>query len=364
MMPRIKPNVLKINAYKAGDSVLPGFDTPIKLSSNENTMGPSPKALEAYARAGEGVELYPDPTCTKLRHALAAHWGLDADRILIGSGSDQILDLIARCYAGPGDEVLYPAMTFPAYEIAAHAQGATPVTSAMAGDAISIDALIEAATDQTTVCYFANPNNPTGHRLPSTEVERLRAGLPGHVLLVLDSAYAEYCDDADYSAGVALVDAAIKSGANNVIMTRTFSKMYALAGLRVGWAYGPEDVIGALSRVRPPFAVSAPAEAAAIGALSDHDRTKRTILHNNKWLPVLNGALRDAGFAVTEGKGNFVFFRVPDAMGGWEAFNTFLNSKGIIVRPIPPAKALRVTVGTDQENKVFLAALSAFPERS
>lgn len=360
MAPRIKPSILKITPYRAGESAIKGVDRVIKLSSNENSLGPSPKAVAAYEAAGKGMELYPDPSTRKLREALAAHWGLEADRIMTGTGSDQLLDLIALCYAGPGDEVLFPAMTFPVYEIATNAQGATVVKAPMDGDKISVDALIDAATDKTTICYLANPNNPTGDWLSKSEVVRLRAGLPENVLLVLDSAYAEYCDDPAYTAGADLVKAAIDSGANNVIMTRTFSKMYALAGLRVGWAYGPDDVMGALGRVRAPFSVSVPAAAAALAALEDTASMERSLAHNNKWLPILNNALRDAGFAVTEGKGNFVFFRVPESQGGWEAFNRFLNSKGIIVRPMPPAKALRMTIGSDDENEAFLAALCAF----
>ncbi len=364
MSPRIKKNILNITPYRAGESAIKGIDRVIKLSSNENTLGPSPKALAAYERAGKAMELYPDPATSKLRAALAGHWGLEAERILTGTGSDQLLDLIALCYAGPGDEVLFPALTFPVYEIATNAQGAKVVKAPMDGDKISVDALIAAATDKTTLCYLANPNNPTGHWLPKSEVERLRAGLPTDVLLVLDSAYAEYCDDPAYSDGIDLVKASIATGANNVVMTRTFSKMYALAGLRVGWAYGPDDVIGAMARVRAPFSVSVPAEAAAIAALEDTESVKRSLAHNNKWLPVLNKALRDAGFQVTEGKGNFVFFRVPESQGGWQGFNAFLNTKGIIVRPMPPANALRVTIGNDEENEAFLGAVQAFAKEA
>ncbi len=360
MAPNIRPSLLKIDPYQAGQSQLEGVARVIKLSSNENTLGPSPKALEAYKAAATDMQLYPDPSSAKLRKALADHWDLKADRILTGTGSDHLLDLLCQAYAGEGDEVLFPTLTFPMYQIASHSVGATPVHAAMDGDAVSIDTLLEAANVKTKLVYLANPNNPTGHYLPKGEVERLRAGLPSECLLVLDSAYAEYVDDPAYTAGADIVDASIESGANNVVMTRTFSKMFALAGLRVGWAYGPDDVIGAVGRIRAPFAVSVPAEAAAIAALADEESFKASLAHNSEWLPRVNDQLRELGFEVTEGVGNFAFFRVPSSMGTWTELDDHLKSHGIIIRAIPPANALRVTIGTAEENEAFLKAIASF----
>ena len=360
MAPRVRESVLKISPYKAGESKVEGVDKIIKLSSNENTAGPSPAAVEAYRAAADRIAFYPEPTSARLRVALADHWGLEADRIITGTGSDNLLDLICQAYAAAGDEVLFPALTFPMYEIAANSMGATPVKVAMDGDAVSIDALIDAANEKTKIVYLANPNNPTGHYLPKSEVERLRAGLPIDTLLVLDSAYAEYVEDPAYSAGVDLVKTAIHSGANNVIMTRTFSKMYALAGLRIGWAYGPDDVIDALGRIRAPFAVSVPAEEAALAALTDEESFKRSLALNSEWLPKINAALKAHGFDVTEGTGNFVFFRVPEALGTWAELDAHLKTSGIIVRAMPPAGALRVTVGRAHENEAFLGAVATY----
>lgn len=360
MAPRVRESILEISPYKAGESKIEGVDRIIKLSSNENTAGPSPRAIEAYRDAAESVAFYPEPTSRRLREALADHWRIEPGRIITGTGSDNLLDLLCLAYAGPGDEVLFPALTFPMYEIASHAAGATPVKAAMDGDAISVDALIEAATEKTKLVFLANPNNPTGHYLSKSEVERLREGLPQDVLLVLDSAYAEYVVDEAYSAGEDLVKASIESGANNVVMTRTFSKMYALAGLRIGWAYGPDDVIDALGRIRAPFAVSVPAEEAALAALSDQNHFRRTLDVNATWLPKINAALKAHGFQVTDGAGNFCFFRVPEALGSWQELDTYLKSRGIIVRAMPPAEALRVTVGKADENEAFLAAVADY----
>jgi len=363
MAPRARDSILKINPYKAGESTVKGVARVIKLSSNENTAGPSPRAIEAYRAAADKIAFYPEPTNVRLREALAAHCCLEADRIITGTGSDHILDLLAQAYAGPGDEVLFPALTFPVYEIAALSNGATPVKTAMDGDAISIDALINAATARTRLVYLANPNNPTGHWLPRDEVMRLRAGLPEDALLVLDSAYAEYVDDIDYSAGEDLVKASAASGANNVVMTRTFSKMFALAGLRIGWGYGPDAVIDAIGRIRAPFAVSTPAEEAALAALADGAHFERGLALNSEWLPTINARLKDLGFLVTEGAGNFAFFRVPEALGTMAELDEHLRSAGIIVRVFPPAGALRVTVGQADENEAFLAAVEAYVHR-
>ncbi len=362
MTPRIRENILKINPYKAGESKVEGLERVIKLSSNENALGPSPRAVEAYKAAAERIAYYPEPTSAALRKALADHWGLEADRIITGTGSDHILDLLAQAYAGEDDEVLFPALTFPMYEIAARSVGATPVHAPMDGDAISVDELLARVNETTKLVYLANPNNPTGHYLPASEVERLREGLPRECLLVLDSAYAEYVEDPGYSAGEDLVKASISGGANNVIMTRTFSKMYALAGMRIGWAYGPDDVIGALGRIRAPFAVSGSAEAAALGALADGESFGASLAHNAAWLPKVNDRLEELGFLVTEGAGNFAFFRVPETMGTWSDLDAHLKANGIIIRAIVPANALRVTIGSAEENKAFLAAVGTFVE--
>ncbi len=360
MAPQARENLEKINPYKAGESTVEGVDRIIKLSSNENTTGPSPRAIEAYRDAAADMAFYPEPTSQRLRNALADHYNIEADRIITGTGSDNILDLLCQAYAGPGDEVLFPALTFPVYEIGAHANGATPVKAGMDGFAISVDTLIEAANENTKLVFLANPNNPTGHYLPASEVIRLREGLPAHVLLVLDSAYAEYVEDDTYTAGIDLVKAAIESGANNVIMTRTFSKMYALAGLRIGWAYGPDDVMEALGKIRAPFAVSVPAEEAALAALADQNHFRASLNLNSEWLPKVTEALKGHGFDVVDGAGNFAFFTVPDSLGSWQELDAHLKSQGIIVRAMPPANALRVTIGKADENQAFLDAVASY----
>ena len=233
-----KPGILGITPYVGGESAIEGVDRIIKLASNEGALGPSPKAVEACREAAENLHRYPDGGCSALRSSLGDFYGLDPERIVCGAGSDELLDMLARAYAGPGDEVLFTEHGFLMYPIAAMGAGATPVKAPETNLHADVDALLDKVTDKTKIVYLANPNNPTGTYLPDTEVRRLRKGLPENVLLVIDAAYAEYVELDDYSAGAELVDEC-----DNVVMTRTFSKIYGLASLRIGWGYGNKSII-------------------------------------------------------------------------------------------------------------------------
>ena len=255
--PEPRPGIMEIAPYVPGRTKSTGGAKLHKLSSNETPLGPSPRAVEAYSACAAHLELYPDGGSTGLREAIADVYGLNPDRMICGNGSDEILELVARAYIGPGDEGLYSEYGFLVYKIAILAAGGTPVVAPEQNLTTDVDALLARVTPRTKVVFLANPNKTTGTYLPFDEIRRLHAGLPSNVLLVLDAAYAEYVRRNDYEAGVELA-----ATADNVLMTRTFSKIYGLAALRIGWAYGPAHVIDALNRVRGPFNVSGASQAA------------------------------------------------------------------------------------------------------
>src|SRR5689334_2442354 len=268
--PQPRPGVLKIQAYVPGKSSAPGVAKVFKLSSNETPLGASPQAIEAYNLVGRHLEDYPDGGATELREAIGRTFGLDPSRIVCGAGSDDILNLLARAYLRDGDEAIHTTHGFLVYPIATLGAGAKPVIAAEKEYTADVDAILAAVTPRTKLVFLANPNNPTGTYVPFDEVNRLHAGLPGHVLLVLDAAYAEYVRRNDYESGIELV-----ATSDNVVMCRTFSKIYGLAALRLGWLYGPAHIVAALHRIRGPFNVSEPAIAAGTAALADTEHLKR-----------------------------------------------------------------------------------------
>ena len=354
-----KPGILDISPYVGGESEIKGVDRVIKLASTEGALGPSPKAMEAYAKEAATLHRYPDGSASKLRSALAAAYGLDMNRIVCGSGSDELLDMLARAYAGPGDEVLYTQHGFLMYPIAAMGVGATPVAVAEKNLHADVDALLERACDKTKILFLANPNNPTGTYLPDSEIRRLREGLPDHVLLVIDAAYAEYVTRNDYSSGSQLVDEY-----DNVVMTRTFSKIFALGGVRLGWAYCPASVADILNRLRGPFNVTSPALAAGLAALGDIAFTDEVRMHTAKWFDWTKEQLIGLGLEVPSEVGNFLLVRFPDAKKHpAEAADDFLKSKGLIVRRMAGyglPDCLRMTIGREDEMRPLVEALKEF----
>ncbi|MBM3491069.1 MAG: histidinol-phosphate transaminase [Alphaproteobacteria bacterium] len=350
-----RPGIMSIAPYVPGEAKAEGQARVIKLASNESALGASPRAKEAFRRCAEELHRYPDGAAGELRQALAEFHGLAADRIVVGNGSDEVISILTHAYAGPGDEVLYSQHGFLMYPIGAKAVGATPVAAPERDYTASVDALLAAVSQRTRIVFVANPNNPTGTFLRPEELRRLRDGLPANVLLVIDAAYAEYCVRNDYSAGRELVDAG-----ENTVMTRTFSKIYGLAALRLGWAYCPKPVADVFHRVRGPFNVNAAAQAAGIAALRDVAFTDRARAHNDIWLPWLSRELTKLGLAVIPSVGNFLTacFRDQAAAGAAQAA---LKSKGILPRAIAAyglADCLRFTVGTEDENRAVVAALA------
>ena len=363
MAPTPRPGIMDMAPYVPGASKIDGVDRIIKLSSNEGALGPSPKATAAYEELGPELHRYPDGGSAELRKAIGARHGLDPDRIVCGAGSDEVLGLLARAYAGTGDEILFGEHAFTMYPLFALSVGATPVKAPETDFTVTVDAMLDRVTNKTRIVYIANPNNPTGTMITSDEMTRLRSRLRDDILLVIDAAYAEYVTRNDYSPGVDLVDAG-----ENVVMTRTFSKIYALGGVRLGWAYCPVAVADVLNRIRPPFNVTSGAQAAGIAAVNDVEFLTRSRDHNTAWLPWLSERLSGMGLDVVPSVGNFVLVRFPTE-GPHTADNAmkFLTSRGIIPRGTGSAgipEGIRITVGLEDEMRATAAAISEFLKTS
>ncbi len=360
----------KIAPYVGGESEIEGKDRVIKLASNEGPFGPSPKTREALKAAADVYHRYPDGDSRELRELLAAKHGLEIENIVCGSGSDELISLLCRSYAGPGDEILYSAHGFAMYPIYGLTVGATVVAAPEVDITISVDNMISQVTEKTKIVFIANPNNPTGTYLPEAEVTRLRELLPDHILLVIDSAYAEYVDEADYNVGIDLVRAG-----DNVVMLRTFSKIYGMGGLRLGWAFAPDAVVDILNRMRSPFNVSYPAQVAGIAAVQDDEFIEMSQAHNRQWLARTTEQIRGMGLVVPESHGNFVLARFPEeaATAGSKvvkdaaAANDYLQNNGIIVRRMAGyglPDSLRISIGTEEEMRAVIDTLAAFMEQS
>jgi histidinol-phosphate aminotransferase len=359
LRPDPRPGVMEIAAYVPGKSMVEGAARVYKLSSNENPLGPSPAAIEAVRQAATHLELYPDGSATKLRGAIAEVHGLNAANILCSNGSDELLGLIAQTYLTAGDEAIFTEHGFLVYKIQTLAAGGKPVAVKEKQERADVDAILAAVNRRTRLVFIANPNNPTGTYLPFEEVRRLHTGLPANVILVLDAAYAEYVRRNDYESGIELV-----SSSQNVVMTRTFSKIYGLAGIRIGWIYAPSGIIDALNRVRGPFNVNAAAIEAGAAAVRDRGHVERAILHNEQWRPWLAGELTRIGLRVTPSAGNFLLIHFPGNGGhSAEAADAYLSSRGFILRRVAAygfPNALRLTVGTEEANRGVVAALADF----
>ena len=356
--PQPNPGILDIAPYVPGKSGAKGARIH-KLSSNESPLGASSLAIEAYKGAANSLALYPDGNAATLREAIASRYGLKTDNIVCGAGSDELLQLLAHAYLGPGDEAIYSQYGFLVYPIAIQSNGATAVVVPEKDYLADVDAMLAAVSPRTRMVFLANPNNPTGRSLPFNEVKRLHAGLPANVLLVLDAAYAEYVRRNDYESGIELV-----ATSDNVVMTRTFSKIHGLAALRLGWAYCPAHVADVLNRIRGPFNVSAPAMAAGAAAIADQAFVERALEHNDTWLPWLSAELAAIGLEVTPSDGNFLLVHFPsDAKRNAHAADAWLQDNGFIVRRMDAyglSGALRISVGSEEANRGLVACLRAF----
>jgi histidinol-phosphate aminotransferase len=356
--PLPRPGILDIKPYIGGEGRVEGVSQLVRLASNENALGCSPKARAAYLAAAEELHRYPDGAAAELRAALAKKYAMDAGRIVCGSGSEELISLLVRSYAGVGDEVLFSQYGFLMYPICAKAVGATPVAAPEKDFLADPDALLKAVTPKTKMLLLANPNNPTGSYLNRDEMKYLCDRLPANVLLLIDSAYAEFVQEKDYEDGRALVDAH-----PNAVMLRTFSKIYGLAALRLGWAYCAADVAGVINRVRGAFNVNAPAQAAGIAALADEAFISRTIDMVATGRRFLSENLSALGFKVLPSVGNFLLVEFgPKA----ENIRVALKEQGVFIRQMGAYSLphhLRVTVGTAEDNARLIETLGTVRSR-
>ena len=356
--PTPQPGVMQIAPYVQGKSRLASGAEGAKLSSNESPLGASPEAIAAYRAVAEQLQVYPDGSARMLREAIGEVHALDPERIVVGAGSDELLHLLAQAYVGDGDDAVMSAYGFAMYPIVVQGAGGRMIAAPETDYRTSIDALLAAVTPRTRLVFVANPNNPTGACLDARDLRQLHAGLPPQVLLVIDSAYAEYVTAQDYEAGAALVE-----GSDNVVMVRTFSKM-GLAALRLGWLYGPPAVVDALNRLRGPFNVGVPALAAGAAAVRDRAFTARLRSHNQRWRDWLTASLSSNRLRVLPSQGNFVLvlFADEDGQRAPDAFAALLQN-GLVVREMDSygiPNALRISIGTEPQMRRVVEVLGAF----
>ncbi|HUZ13365.1 MAG TPA: histidinol-phosphate transaminase [Caulobacteraceae bacterium] len=357
--PQPKPGIVEITPYKPGKAIAAGFEHPVKLSGNENVLGCSPNAREAFLAAADGLNLYPDGRGGPLRAALAERRRLEPERLVLGCGTDELLHLINQVFLEPGDNIVQGQYAFGAYAIGARACQAEVRSAAEPNFRLDVDLLAGLVDERTRLVFVTQPANPTGTFLASDELARLHAELPPSVVLVVDAAYAEFCTDPRFTDGLELA-----RQAENVIVTHTFSKIHGLAALRVGWAYAPAAIADAIDRIRPPFNVSTPALAAAVAALGDVAFQERSVEHVERWRPWLSQQLGGLGLAVVPSGANFVLVEFPNTPGRTapEA-EAFLAARGLLVRGVAayglPAH-LRVTIGLEADNRALVRRLAEF----
>lgn len=359
LRPTPKTGLLDIAAYVPGKEHAHGVAKVYKLSSNESPLGASKLAAEAFSAAAKNLAIYPDGQSTALKQAIAEVHGLNPGNILCGNGSDELLGLLCQTYLAAGDEAIYTEHGFMVYKIYIMAAGGTPVIAKEKNEQAEVDAILSVVTPRTKIVFLANPNNPTGTYLPFEDVRRLHAGLPKNVLLVLDAAYAEYVRRNDYESGVELV-----SSFENVVMTRTFSKIHGLAALRIGWMFAPVHVVDAVNRIRGPFNLNSAAILAGAAAIRDRAHVNNAVAFNDKWLRWTAERLTELGLRVTPSVCNFLLVHFPeDKAKSAEAADAYLTSKGYILRRVTGygfPNALRLTIGSEEANRGVVAALSEF----
>jgi histidinol-phosphate aminotransferase len=360
--PTPKPGLLDIAAYVGGKSRIDGVDHPVKLSSNENILGCSEAARAAFRDAADRLHAYPDGKAPALRAALAARYDLEPERLTFGDGSDEIFALLNQVYLESGDNIIQGAHGFAAYAIGARACQGEVRLAQEPNQRIAIDEVVKLVDDRTRLVFIANPANPTGTWLTGEEIAQLHAALPPSVVLVLDGAYSEFCSDPRFEDGLALA-----RDAENIVVTRTFSKLHGLASLRVGWAYAPLEIIDALERIRPPFNTSIAGQEAAVAALADTDFQARSLALVEQWRPWLTQQIGGLGLEVTPSAANFVLVNFPSTPGKTaKEAEGFLASNGYIVRGVGNyglPDAVRVTVGLEEHNRAVVELLAKFMSR-
>ena len=361
--PLPKPGLMDIHAYVPGKSKVEGIAEPMKLSANENALGSSPKAREAYAQAIQHLHMYPDPSAAIVRKAIAERFKLEPERLIFGCGSDEVFQVLNQAYLEPGDNIVQGAHGFAAFAIGAKACQAEVRMAPEPNYRIDVDEMLACVNERTRLVFLANPGNPTGTWIPFSEVRRLHEGLPPSVVLVLDGAYGEFALDPAFDDGLELA-----RRSSNIVVTHTFSKLHGLAGLRIGWGYAPNEIVAAYDRIRPPFNTSIPAQLAAVAALGDEEFQQASIALTEQWRPWLAQQLGGLGLeAVGPSAANFVLVGFPRTPGKTAAeAEAFLATRGILVRGVGGyglPHHLRMTIGLEAQNRTMIDALADFMRR-
>ncbi len=355
----IRSGIKNAPLYIAGEHELFNGIKPVILSANENPLGAGKKAIASYKDAADNLFRYPDGGATKLRKAIAKRFDLNADNIICGAGSDELLTFITRIFAGPDDEIIYSQHGFLMYKINAMHVGATPISVKEKNLTTDVDAILNAINDKTRIVFIANPNNPTGSYISNDEMLRLANGLPDNVILVIDAAYAEYVSNADYADGSKLVESH-----ENIIMTRTFSKIFGLASLRLGWCYCSPVIADLINRIRGPFNVNIPAQAAGIAAIEDIQHMEKSRSHNDYMLDKFGDELKLLGLDVPQSVGNFLLAGFIDKKTAKQAYDYMLKN-GVIARAMGGyglPKYIRFTIGLEEECQKAITILRQFKE--
>jgi len=358
--PLPKPGLMDIHAYVPGRSKVDGIAQPLKLSANENALGSSPKAREAYAAAIQHLHMYPDPGAAIVRKAISERYNLEPERLIFGCGSDEVFQVLNQAYLEPGDNIVQGVHGFAAFAIGAKACQAEVRMAPEPGYRIDVDEMLAYVDARTRIVFLANPGNPTGTWIPASEVRRLHEALPPSVVLVLDGAYGEFALDPAFDDGLELA-----RRASNIVVTHTFSKLHGLAGLRIGWGYAPAEIVAAYDRIRPPFNTSIPAQLAAVAALGDKEFQQASIALTEQWRPWLTQQLGGLGLeTVGPSAANFVLAGFPTTPGKTAAeAEAFLASRGVLVRGVGGyglPDHLRMTIGLEAQNRTLIEALSDF----
>jgi histidinol-phosphate aminotransferase len=361
--PLPKPGILDIHAYVPGKSKADGIAEPVKLSANENALGSSPLAQQAYASAGQSLHVYPDPRASIVRAAVAERWRLEPERLIFGCGSDEVFALLNQTFLEPGDNMVQGEYGFAAFAIGALACQAEVRRAHEPGFRIDVDELLKCVDERTRLLFLANPGNPTGTWIPYSEVRRLHDALPPSVVLVLDGAYGEFVSDPAFDDGLDLARTA-----SNVVVTHTFSKLHGLAALRIGWGYAPLEIAQAVDRIRLPFNTSIAAQRAAVAALGDEEFQQASLDLVETWRPWLTQQIGGLGLDVIgPSAANFVLVGFPKTPGRTAAdADAFLSARGLLLRQLGNyglTDHLRITIGLEGQNRALVDALADFMSR-
>ena len=350
-----KPKKINAEKYITGLSLFKQKVAKIKLSANESALGPSPKAIKEYNKVAKNLKRYPDSDGVYLKNTLSKKFKLDPNRIILGSGSDQIFELVCKAFLNKNDEVIVPEYSFIIYRIYSKIYGAKIKYAKEKNFRISVKNILSKVSRKTKIVFLANPNNPTGTIVSKQELLLLRRKLRSNILLVVDDAYYEYVKDKNYLSGMKIF-----SKSKNVLVTRTFSKIYGLAGLRIGWGYGPKNLINALNQVKPPFNINRAALFAAAESIKDVKWLNKEIKHVNKWSKIFYKNFKDLGIETNISYGNFLLVNFDRIRKSSKKIFLKLAKNGILVRKMDAykiANSLRITIGNNLENKKFLNIL-------